>query len=441
MFSSNQPFLRSEHKKRRPIPRIFPAQLDTQSSTLGQLRVNITSAVNNHPVEGAVIRISIPGQPDSTIEEARTNNVGQTEPINLPAPPVYYSMEPFAQQPYADYVITISAPGFERVVINGAQVLSQVTAIQNMSLIPMVSDGLDTAESFVIPPHTLFGDFPPKIIEDEIKPVLETGEIVLPSVVIPEFIIVHDGVPSDTSASNYYVPYRDYIKNVASSEIYATWPTDTIYANILAIQSFTLNRVFTEWYRGRGYNFTITSSTAYDHKWVPNRNIFDTINSAVDDVFNNFLSRPGIRQPILTQYCDGKRVICPGVMSQWGSNTLGEQGYSSIQILRYFYGDNMYINETNSVSGVPTSFPGYALTIGSSGEAVRILQEQLNAIADVYYPIPNIAIDGIYGSKTAEAVTAFQKQFGLPQTGITNFTTWYKISGIYVAITRIAEYM
>ena len=193
-------------------------------------------------------------------------------------------------------------------------------------------------------------------------------------------------------------------------------------------------------YRNRGYDFTITSSTAYDHKWIPERNIYDTISIAVDNIFNNFLSRPNVKQPILTQYCDGKRVTCPGLMSQWGSKELGDAGYSAIQILRNFYGSTIYINTTEEISGVPSSFPGEALSIGSRGADVVQIQEQLDAIADVYYPIPNIAADGVYGPRTAEAVTAFQRQFGLPESGVVDFTTWYKISEIYVAISRIAEY-
>ena len=161
------------------------------------------------------------------------------------------------------------------------------------------------------------GDYPPKIAESEIKPVNESGEIVLSRVVIPQTIVVHDGPPSNQSATNYYVPYRDYIKNVASSEIYSTWPRSTITANVLAIMSFTLNRVYTEWYRNQGYDFTITSSTAFDHKWIFDRNIFESISVVVDEIFDNYLSRPGVRQPILTQYCDGKRVRCPNWMAFW----------------------------------------------------------------------------------------------------------------------------
>ncbi|WP_081841792.1 peptidoglycan-binding protein [Lachnoclostridium phytofermentans] len=420
--------------------RVYPAQVETQS--FGGLSVDVISARDNRPISNATIDINFTGDPSTQpLEEVTTDDTGRTGVIELPAPPLDYSLEPSAPMPYAEYTLTIKAPGFEPVIISGAQILPTVNARQNITLDPTPSAGAGTtAESFVIPEHTLYGDYPPKILESEIKPLEEAGEIVLPNVVIPEFIIVHDGPPSDRSAKDYWVPYRDYIKNVASSEIYATWPEATIYANVLAIQSFTLNRVFTEWYRNKGFNFTITSSTAYDHKFMPERNFFDPISKVVDTIFNNFLSRPNVKQPILTQYCDGKRVTCPEVMSQWGSKTLGDQGYTAIQILRYFYGESIYINSTYEVSGVPVSFPGYNLTIGSSGSSVMQLQEQLNAIADVYYPIPNISADGVFGPATAEAVKAFQKQFGLPENGIVDLPTWYKISGIYVAITRIAEY-
>ena len=418
---------------------VYPTQLSTQS--IGTLAINITSILRARPIAGAKITISYTNFPGNAIETAVTNTIGKITPIELPAPPIDYSMEPSANQPYSEYDITVQAPGYEPVKITGAQILPNVEAIQNISLVPLenaMGEG-NTAESFVIPPNTLFGDYPPKIAENEIKSVDETGEIVLSKVVIPEFIVVHDGPPRDTSANNYYVRYRDYIKNVASSEIYATWPTSTIYANILAIQSFTLNRVYTEWYRNRGYNFTITTSTAYDHKWVPGRNIFDTISSAVDDIFANYLSRPNVVQPIFTQYCDGRQVSCPGWMTQWGSKYLGDQGQSAIEILRYFYGDDMYINTAEEISGVPSSWPGQNLTIGVSSDKVRQLQNQLNVIANGYPLIPRISTDGVYGEQTAEAVRVFQDIFDLPETGVVDFSTWYRISEIYVAVSRIAE--
>ncbi len=420
-------------------PSRFPADMSTAS--FGGLRVSVGNIADNFPIENATIQISETiGNTTTLIDEINTTAAGQTNIIELPAPPREYSEEAGSPRPYAEYNLTIRAEGYEPVQIIGTEVLPDVTALQRVQLLPQVPTDASSAETFVIPDHTLYGIYPPKIAEEEVKEITGSGEIVLSRVVIPEFIVVHDGSPNDASAQNYYVRYRDYIKNVASSEIYATWPESTLYANILAIQSFTLNRVYTEWYRNRGYNFTITSSTAYDHKWIPERNIFDTINTAVDNIFNNFLSRPNVRQPILTQYCDGRRVTCPGLMSQWGSKYLGDQGYDAIEILRNYYGDTIFINTTEEISGVPNSFPGETLQEGSRGEAVRQMQEHLNAIADVYYVVPNIAADGVYGPRTAEAVRAFQEQFDLTPNGIVDFTTWYKISEIYVAVTRIAEY-
>lgn len=418
----------------------YPATMDTASGGLGGFRAEITSVTDNFPIEEATIRISSTENPTQVVEEIRTADSGLTPVISLPAPPIEYSMEPSEVRPYSEYILTISAPGYEPIQITGAEVLPGVVAEQRASLLPQAVTLPESAEEFLIPDHTLYGEYPPKIVEDEVKDVASLGEIVLQSVVIPEFIVVHDGVPSNSNAKNYYVRYRDYIKNVASSEIYATWPEATIYANILAIQSFTLNRVFTEWYRSRGYDFTITSSTAYDHKWIAERNIFDTIDTAVDNIFNNFLSRPNVKQPILTQYCDGQRVTCPGLMSQWGSKFLGDDGYSAIEILRNYYGNDMYINSTEEVSGVPSSWPGYTLSIGSSGSDVRTIQNQLNVISGAYPRIPRVAEDGIYGPATAEAVRTFQDIFGYPETGTVDFNTWYRISAIYVGVSRIAEY-
>lgn len=412
--------------------------MQQETTDRGRLQINVTSDVNSVPIPNATVNISFTGEPNSTVEQLQTNVNGQTGAIELETPPLEYSMEPVEQMPYAEYTIQVTAEGYEPITVSGTQLLPAVEAIQNIQLNPVESN--ETPDDVItIPYHTLYGEYPPKIAEDEIKPVNETGEIVLSRVVIPEYVVVHDGSPRDTTARNYYVRYRDYIKNVGSSEIYATWPRATIEANILAIQSFTLNRVYTEWYRNRGYDFTITSSTAFDHKWMPGRNIFDTISEVVDEIFENYLSRPNVRQPILTQYCDGKRVTCPNWMTQWGSKSLGDQGYSPIQILRNFYGEDMYINIAEEISGVPSSWPGYDLTIGASGDKVRQMQEQLNAVANVYTSIPKITADGVFGPATAGAVRQFQSVFGLPQTGVVDYPTWYKISEIYVAVTIIAE--
>lgn len=403
----------------------------------GKLQIQVTSQLRAAPVEDAVIDISSTGEPDQILEEVTTDSVGQTDTLELEAPPEEYSLSPGEMQPYSEYNFRITAPGYEPLTISGAEILANQLALQDIRLKPLA--GPEAYDNVVIPAHTLYGDYPPKIAEAEIKPLSQSGEIVLSRVVIPEFIVVHDGAPTDSTAGDYYVRYRDYIKNVASSEIYSTWPQSTITANVLAIMSFTLNRVYTEWYRNQGYDFTITSSTAFDHKWIYGRNIFESISQVVDEIFDSFLSRPGVRQPILTQYCDGRQVQCPRWMTQWGSCSLGQQGYSPIEILRYYYGDSIYINTAEQIAGIPASWPGYDLTVGSSGDKVRQLQEQLDAIAQIYTAIPRIQPDGIYGQQTAAAVREFQNIFGLPQTGVTDFATWYKISHIYVGITRIAE--
>lgn len=404
----------------------------------GTMKIQVTSAVGLIPVQGARITISYSGDPQNTLEQISTNAEGQSEVLTLAAPPLEYSMEPEQPtQPYAEYNVVVEAEGYRPVSIENVDVFSGELSLQDVRMEPL--EVSEEEKNIFIPANTLFGNFPPKIAEAEIKPIDESGEIVLSRVVVPEYVVVHDGTPGDSTAGDYYVRYKDYIKNVASSEIYATWPDSTIRANILAIMSFTLNRVYTEWYRNKGYDFTITSSTAYDHKWVYGRNYFESISRVVDEMFTNFLSRPNVRQPILTQYCDGQRVTCPNWLSQWGSKYLGDQNYSAIQILRYYYGSDMYINEAEEISGIPASWPRENLTIGSSGEKVRQMQEQLNRIARVYTSIPRITADGSFGPATAEAVRRFQSVFGLPQTGVVDYPTWYKISEIYVGVTRIAE--
>lgn len=405
----------------------------------GTLQVNVTSRVQNTPIPDATVTLSYTGDPDSTLESLQTDESGQTQTVTLDAPPVEYSLDSDQEnQPFSLYTIQIRAAGYHPLNISGIEIFSTIKAIQNAALTPL-DYGNRFRESIDIPVNTLFGDYPPKIEESEIKPIEESGEIVLSRVVIPEYVVVHDGPPTDSRANDYYVRYKDYIKNVASSEIYATWPDATIRANVLAIMSFTLNRVFTEWYRNKGYNFTITSSTAYDQKWSYGRTIYDSISRVVDEMFENYLSRPNVIQPILTQYCDGRNVSCPNWLSQWGSKYLGDQGYSAIQILRNYYGNSIYINTADEISGIPSSWPGYDLSVGSSGAKVRQIQQQLNRIHQNYPAIPTVTADGIFGNSTRDAVRKFQSVFGLPATGVIDYPTWYKISEIYVAVSRIAE--
>lgn len=396
----------------------------------GSLRVDVTDR-NGRPIDGATAEISITGEPESTLESIQTDSNGQTESVELPAPPFEYTENPGVTQPYSEYSIIVRAPGFAPVSINGIDIFSSRRSIQDVRL-------TEASQVVTIGPNTLFGDYPPKIPEASIKPITPTGEIVLDRVVVPGTVVVHDGVPTDPTASNYYVSFPDYIKNVACSEIYPTWPEATITANVIAIVSFTLNRVYTEWYRNKGYSFTITSSTAFDHKWINERNIFDNVGLIVDEVFADYVSMLDVKQPILTQYCDGKRTTCSG-MSQWGSKYLGDQNYSALQILRNYYGSDIYINTAEEVSGIPLSWPGYTLDIGDSGTPVRTIQEQLSAIRRTYSNIPSLAIDGIYGEDTAAAVSRFQSIFDLPVTGEVDYSTWYKISQLYVALEKLAE--
>ena len=410
----------------------------------GTLRVQARTELGFFPVPGARVTIRASGS-DQILEEVTTDESGNSPLVELEAPDVAYSLEPQTQvRPYSTYDITVESPEAETVRIVGVQIFAGQEAIQQILTLPR-------AEGFVslpggrplieIAPNTLWGDFPEKIPEDEVKPLPgfeEEGFVVLPNVVVPEFVIVHDGRPNE-AAADYRVPYAEYIKNVASSEIYSTWPEATILANVLAIMSFTLNRVYTEWYPSKGYPFTITSSTAYDQKYVPGRNIYESISQAVDNVLTNYITRPDIVQPLLTQYCDGQRTNCPGWMTQWGAKELGDQGFDAVQILRYFYGFDIYLDTAERVEGVPESYPGTPIRFGDSGPNVAVIQRQLQRIRQNYPAIRNVAADGIFGVGTEEAVRQFQSIFNLTPDGIVGKGTWYRLSQIYTAVSGIAE--
>ncbi|UPA30275.1 peptidoglycan-binding protein [Terrisporobacter glycolicus] len=413
----------------------------------GFLTVSVINSSTNKPIQDATINIyGMDDEQNNTgtiFENLKTDESGQVRDLILSAPNIEYSLQPSNVKPYSEYMVEVLADGFETVLIKGTQILPVVEALQNVPVGSPPRKSLKRQNEIIydIPEHTLWGNFPPKIPESSLKPLPPpTGFVVLDEPVVPEFIVVHDGLPENTSAKNFWVPFRDYIKNVASSEIYSTWPSQTIYANVIAIISFTLNRVFTEWYRNKGYQFTITSSTAYDHKYVHNRNVFDNISVIVDDIFNTFIRRPPTaRQPLLAQYCDGKKSQCPDQMTQWGSKDLGDQGKSYEDILRYFYGDNITFAQAKVVSGVPVSFPGFTLQLGSNNSYVKTIQNQLNAIANSYPAIVKVIEDGVFGELTEKAVKKFQQVFNLPQTGVVDFKTWYAISRIYVATTKIAS--
>ena len=406
----------------------------------GRLQIGTLSINAATPAAGATVRVMQHGQPDDIIEELISDSSGRTPTINLPAPPIDFSMQPDSErQPYSEYDVSVSIEGHDQTYIKGVQILPDTTSYQDVNLRPVESYESGT-DIIAIKDHTLWGDFPPKIPEMDTKPLpASTGLVVLPEPVVPEFVIVHAGRPDDKSAPNHWVPFRDYIKNVASSEIYANWPEQTIRANVLAILSFTLNRIYTEWYPSKGYDFTITNSTAFDHAFSFGRNIFEEISNVVDDIFTTFVTRPNIRQPLLTQYCDGKRVSCPSWMTQWGSKQLGDQGYAAIDILKRYYGYDIFLMQAKKVAGVPSSYSGIPLQMGSTGQDVRVVQEQLNAISNNFPAIKKVRVDGLFGEETRNSVETFQGVFRLPADGIVGFNTWYKLSEIFVAVTRMAE--
>ena len=262
------------------------------------------------------------------------------------------------------------------------------------------------------------------------------GNVRLP--VIPETITVHLGEPS-SPAPNVTLSFADYIKNVASSEIYPTWPESAIRANILAQISFALNRVYSEYYRSRGYDFDITNSTAYDQSFVEGRDIFENISQIVDEIFNNYIVREGGIEPLFAAYCDGDRVVCRG-LSQWGSVALANQGLTPYEILTNYYGENIVIVEDAPVAGIGESYPGRVLQFGSAGDDVRTLQVRLNRISRNYPSIPKIPrADGIFGTETERAVKAYQRAFDLTDDGLVGRATWYSIARTYNAVKRISD--
>ena len=421
--------------------REMPPVMDVSSQ--GLIRPQARTLVGFRPIPGALVTLR--DMNGTLLEQVRTDESGNTPLLEVPTPPLEYSLEPDSPQPYAQYTLTLEGEGVQTVTVEGTQVLPGEITLQQLTAIDTATADLVSPvpvadETLInIGPSTLYGNYPPKEPEASVKPLNpDDGFVVLNEVVIPEYIVVHDGTPS-SNAQNYWIPYASYIANVASSEIYSTWEEAAITANVLAILSFTLNRVYTEWYRSKGYDFTINSSTAYGHKFIYGSSIYENIARVVDSVLTNYVTRPGIEQPLLTQYCDGRQVSCPNWMTQWGSQHLATQGYNAVSILRYYYGADIYLETANRVSGVPSSFPGYNIQEGSRGTDVRTIQRQLNAIAKNYPAIPTVAVDGIFGPATKASVQKFQDVFNLPPNGIVDYPTWYRLSQIYVAVTRIAE--
>ena len=256
--------------------------------------------------------------------------------------------------------------------------------------------------------------------------------------VIPETITVHLGLPN-SPAENVTVSFADYVKNVASSEIYPTWDESALRANILAIMSYALNRVYTEYYRSRGYDFDITNTTARDQAFVNGRSYFENISRLVDEMVGSYIRRVGSVEPLAAKFCNGTTSTCDG-LSQWGSEALAQEGLDSVEILKYYYGDDIEIVTNAPMEGVTESYPGTPLRLGSTGPAVTVVQTSLNRISQSYPAIPKInPVDGVYGPQTKAAVEAFQQIFALEPDGIVGRATWYQLVRVYVAVTKLAE--
>lgn len=350
-------------------------------------------------------------------------------------------------KPYKTYDAIIISNTFQNKYIKGIPIFAGITSIQKVQMTPKLRGG-SAIDIIDIPPNALVAneetiqneksEVVKTEMEDYLEDYLEGSAKILSKVVIPEYITVHLGTPS-SSAQNVTVTFTDYLKNVASSEIYPTWPREALKSNIYAEISFTLNRIYTEWYRSRGYDFDITSSTAYDHYFVNGRNIYDTISDVVDEIFNEYISRIGFEEPLLAQYCNGTTVTCDG-LSQWGTVSYADQGYTAFEILKVYYGDNIELRTANYAYGTIESYPGTALKLGDKGEDVKTIQMQLNRIRKNYPAIPEITnVNGEFNEATKNAVKEFQKIFNLTQDGIVGKQTWYKLSQIYVGVKNLAE--
>lgn len=391
------------------------------------------------PVSGAAVTVTDPETGASA--SAVTNASGRTQAFRLCAPPREESLDSgFSGVPYHVYDARVEAAGYIPVTLRGIQVFAGEPSTLPLELEPQPVDQARSREgeeetTYDIGPNALLTVREGTPVGPEDTP---QGRV-LTSVYIPRYITVHLGAPSNASARNVTVDFAAYIKNVASSEIYPTWPENAIRANIYAQISFALNRVFTEWYPSRGYSFQITNHTGYDQYYVPGRNIFDNISRIVDEIYTTYIRRVGALNPLFAEYCNGTTVTCAG-LSQWGTVSLAQSGYTPFRILQRYYGTNIELVRAQEVRNIESSYPGTALRMGSSGAAVSTIQRQLNRIRRNYPAIPAISpVDGVFGSQTRAAVTAFQRIFNLTADGIVGRGTWNRISNIYVAVTRLAE--
>ena len=402
---------------------------------IGYLTIQARTAHEALPLPG--VQVSVLDDEQNRIYELTTDENGETRRVSLETMDKRYSQnENFVGTPYVTYNVLAQAEGFDSVYVTDIPIFDGESAHLPLVLVPMQGQQRNRMQTEI-----MVG--PPAVsMEGEREPegAFWSGESaqVLRQVVIPNPITVHLGTP-DSAASNVQVSFPDYVKNVASSEIYPTWPENALRANIYAIITFALNRVYTEWYRAKGYYFDITNSTAYDQYFVYGRPVYDSISRIVDEIFNEYVRRQGQEAPYFTSFCNGTTVTCRG-LSQWGTVTLANQGYTPIRILRYYYPDDVEIAQTNIITNMLTSYPGTPLRVGSTGLDVQTIQRYLKRIRQNYPAIPAITdVEGTFGDSTRAAVVKFQSIFGLSPDGIVGKATWYKISSLYTAVTRLAE--
>ena len=398
----------------------------------GILRIQAFAARQSSPVEGVVITLS----GDGFTAHLTTDAEGNAGDYTISTPDCTYSLneDNTTVLPYAVCSLTAAKSGYRTVRIQGIQIFAGQVTLAQPEMIPETEEGRDIPnEPIVIPTHSLFsgdgGSCP--------EPTKNCVPRVLDRVIIPKNITVHLGRPA-ASAKNVTVSFRNYIANVASSEVYPTWPEQALRANIHCQISLALNRIYTEWYPSKGYSFNITNSTSYDQYYVHGRTVFEVMTKLTDDIFNTYIRKTGTVNPYYSEYCDGKSVTCPG-LKQWGTVTLANQGRNALQILKYYYGNDIEIVRTNNIQSIPQSYPGSPLRQGSTGTAVFTLQRQLNRITKDYPFLGLLTVDGIFGSKMTATVKAFQKQFNLTADGVVGRSTWYKISYIYVSVKDLAE--
>lgn len=391
----------------------------------GTLMTRVFTSRSQLPVEDAAVSIlqHEPGGRQRLINIQTSDRSGNTVPTIIETPDAQNSQSPGQETPFSLCDIWVECPGYQLLLIQNVQIFPGIASIQDLPLIPLAETGGRPAKWISL--HRTYKG------RSGSMPIIVTPYI-------PTYITVHLGTP-DSDAENLTISFREYIKNVASSEVYPTWHNSALRANILAQVSFALNRVYTEFYPSQGYSFNITASTAYDQKFIKGRNIFDSVSTLVDELFTVYIRRQGFVEPLAASFCNGTTTVCDG-LSQWGSENMAQQGYDSVQILRHYYGDNIELVTNAPMQDIQYSYPGAPLRLGDISPEVQVAQIMINRISVAYPAIPKIwQVDGIFSSSTEDAVRELQHIFNLTVDGIIGKSTWYMMVHLYTGILRLSE--